>query len=73
MTCNRCNGAGYIFGHWMPELCPECLGEQPEATPIVVNEPAKACDWIVVGAVIAGVVITIAAWWGVIEFFVAVL
>lgn len=41
MTCETCNGAGHVPGHWMPELCPACSGtnEIPEAE----DKTAKGC------------------------------
>lgn len=70
--CPRCHDVGYIFGHWMPELCQVC-GAEPLPPPPVVHTPAKGVDGFVIGALILGAVLTIGAMWGVIEFFAAVL
>ena len=45
MTCQTCNGAGHVRGHWMPELCPACSGmkewNEPESE--VEDKDAKGC------------------------------
>lgn len=68
--CKRCHGDGYIFGHWMPELCPECRDEDPdvvtESAP--ASAPATSPDWWLVVAKVWASLIIIGFVWGLIEF-----
>lgn len=69
--CPRCHGDGYVFGHWMPEVCPEC-GDDPANVPATVNEPAPGVDSFLKGALIVGAVAGIAILWRLWEFYAAV-
>ena len=60
MTCQTCNGAGHIRGHWMPELCPACNGDtnvqtyEPEAP---MHDIAKFQLWLALGEIAVAVLL----------------
>ena len=63
MTCQTCNGAGYVRGHWMPELCPACSGmkewNEPEPDPRMkhTHNIEKFQLWVAIGEILAAVLL----------------
>ena len=59
MTCQTCNGAGYVRGHWMPELCPACSGmkewNEPEPRMKHTHNIEKPHLWVAVAEIAAAI------------------
>ena len=70
-VCNRCMGQGAVLGNWLMESCPECNGTG-HFNPPMSRDEANVQGCLVVSLLFAACAVA-ALFWGVIEFFWAVL
>lgn len=60
MNCPTCKDTGHVTGHWMPEVCPDCNGWEPEPAQ---RGPDMSIPWgLIVGIAVPVVFVAIVQW-----------